>query len=247
MSTSLKDLAEAIRKAKHLTVFTGAGVSTLSGLRDFRGENGLYREFDADNIFDSLYFSYDPSFYYRHTKDFIYSSTQKDASIVHVVLARLERLGYVKTLITQNIDLLHQKAGSKHVIEIHGSPRLHHCLSCGREKVFSKIVPVVRRGEVPVCEECGGVYKPDITFFGEALPAAALQEAVSESRASDLMLVLGSTLLVQPAASLPRHVLQGGGRIAIVNRGHTPLDAYADFRFDDLEAVFSYLENELVS
>jgi hypothetical protein len=101
MSTSLKDLAEAIRKAKHLTVFTGAGVSTLSGLRDFRGENGLYREFDADNIFDSLYFSYDPSFYYRHTKDFIYSSTQKDASIVHVVLARLERLGYVKAKLYQ--------------------------------------------------------------------------------------------------------------------------------------------------
>lgn len=244
MKGNLEQLAEAVRGADHLTAFTGAGVSTLSGLRDFRGTNGLYKEFDADKIFDLLYFHYDPLFYYTHTQELIYTSTQRDASIVHNVLAKLEEQGYLKALITQNIDLLHQKAGSKRVIEIHGSPETHRCIACGRIKPFEEIVPIVRRGEVPRCEKCGGVYKPDITFFGEMLPVQALREAVAESRKSDLMLVLGSTLQVYPAASIPQNVLDGGGRLALVNRGETPVDSYADFVFDDLEKVFSYLDKE---
>lgn len=242
MIKSIEQLAEAIKSAEHLTAFTGAGVSTLSGLRDFRGENGLYKELDADKIFDLLYFQYDPAFYYTHTRELIYTSDQKDASIVHTVLAKLERQGYLKALITQNIDLLHQKAGSEHVIEIHGSPLVHRCVACGHEKGFSQIVPIVERGEVPRCELCGGVYKPDITFFGEALPVRALQKAVSESASSDLMLVLGSTLQVYPAASLPETVLRGGGEIALVNRGTTHLDRQASFLFDDLDKVFSELD-----
>ncbi|MGM0431313.1 MAG: SIR2 family NAD-dependent protein deacylase [Spirochaetota bacterium] len=242
MNDSLQALSEAIQQAEYLTAFTGAGVSTLSGLRDFRGKNGLYTEFNADNIFDSLYFSYDPSFFYEHTRELIYTSTQWDASIVHSVLACLEQQGRLQSIITQNIDLLHQKAGSKRVLEIHGSPLTHRCTSCGNEKPFDDIVPIVRAHQVPYCEKCGGVYKPDITFFGEALPVQALQEAVAECRKSDLMLVLGSTLVVQPAANLPRYVLQHGGNIIIVNRGETPLDRYARLRFDDLQTVFSFLE-----
>lgn len=242
MDDSLTALSEAIQQAHYVTAFTGAGVSTLSGLRDFRGENGLYKELNADNIFDSLYFSYDPSFFYEHTRELIYTSTSWDASIVHTVLACLERQGRLKSLITQNIDLLHQKAGSQRVLEIHGSPLTHHCTSCGNEKSFDDIVPIVRDHQLPQCDVCGGVYKPDITFFGEALPAQTLKEAVSESQKSDLMLVLGSTLVVQPAASLPRYVLQHGGKLVIVNRGETPLDRYALLKFDDLQTVFSFLD-----
>lgn len=242
MQRNVEQLAEAIRRAKHVSAFTGAGVSTLSGLRDFRGENGLYKELDADKIFDLLYFQYDPAFYYTHARELIYTSDQRDASIVHTVLAKLERQGYLKALITQNIDLLHQKAGSEHVIEIHGSPLVHRCVSCGKKKDFSEIVPLVEKGEVPRCENCGGVYKPDITFFGEALPVDALREAVAESASSDLMLVLGSTLQVYPAASLPETVLRSGGKIALVNRGTTHLDRQASFLFDDLEKVFGELD-----
>jgi NAD-dependent deacetylase len=242
MSTKIEQLAEAISSAKHLSAFTGAGASTLSGLRDFRGENGLYKEMDADKIFDLLYFHYDPSFYYNHTRELIYTSDRRDASIVHTVLAKLERLGLLKALITQNIDLLHQKAGSEYVIEIHGSPLVHRCVSCGNEKGFSQIVPIVERGEVPRCESCGGVYKPDITFFGEALPPDAIREAVDESMRSDLMLVLGSTLQVYPAAGIPERVLEHGGQIALVNRGSTHLDRRASFVFSDLEEVFSELD-----
>ncbi len=238
----IDELIDAIRTAEYLTVFTGAGVSTLSGLRDFRGEQGLYREADADRIFDLDYFYQNPSFFYQKTRDLMYGALSSSPSIVHTVLAQMEEQGYVKTVITQNIDLLHQKAGSKHVLEIHGSPRLSHCVACGHEVGIEKIIPAVQAGEVPVCEVCGGVMKPDITFFGESLPEQTIKQAVIESSKSDCMLVLGSTLLVQPAASLPLYTLEHGGKIIIVNRGETPLDRFAALRFEELYEVFSHIQ-----
>ncbi len=241
------EILKFITDAQYLTVFTGAGVSTLSGLRDFRGKDGLYREVDANKIFDLPYFLEDPGFYYSHTLDLIYDTQQIRPSLVHTVLARLQRRGYVKRVITQNIDLLHQKGGSTDVLEIHGSPRTHHCLSCGRVYLYDEIVPIVRFGQVPFCEVCDGLIKPDITFFGESLPQKALQEAYAESSKSDCMLILGSTLLVSPASSLPLRTLQNGGKIIIANRGETPLDSYASLRYDDLFELFSYLEEALDS
>ena len=130
MNTSIQELYNKICNAKYCTVFSGAGVSTLSGIRDFRGKNGLYNDMDAEKIFDISYFYKDPSFYYNAAGSFIYNLDEKEASIVHTVLGELEKRGYVKALITQNIDLLHQKGGSTRVIEIHGSPRIHYCLHC---------------------------------------------------------------------------------------------------------------------
>ncbi|WP_461257607.1 Sir2 family NAD-dependent protein deacetylase, partial [Treponema sp. R80B11-R83G3] len=126
----VKELYTLIKEAKHLVALTGAGVSTLSGIRDFRGKNGLYNDMDAEKIFDISYFEKDPSFYYTMSGSFIYNLDEKEASIVHIVLGELEKRGYLKALITQNIDLLHQKGGSKNVIEIHGSPSMHYCMRC---------------------------------------------------------------------------------------------------------------------
>jgi NAD-dependent deacetylase len=240
------ELFSLIKEAKHLTALTGAGVSTLSGIRDFRGKNGLYNEMDAEKIFDIEYFEKDPSLYYTQAGSFIYNIDEKEPSIVHLTLGELEKRGYLKALITQNIDLLHQKGGSRNVIEIHGSPAIHYCMRCAGVRIsFEEAAAVVRHGKIPECPKCGKALKPAITFFGESLPADALKKAVSESQKADLMLVLGTSLTVYPAASMPEYTLRSGGRIVIVNNMPTPLDSRALLRFDDLGAVFEELKNQL--
>lgn len=234
----MPELAKMIAKARSTAVFTGAGVSTLSGIPDFRGPKGIYRHLDADRIFGLDQFRSDPGFYYEHARDFIYSLDERRPSIVHTVCAELESRGLVRGVITQNIDMLHQGAGSKNVIELHGSPSRHSCLGCGIQTTFAEVVPVVREGRLPTCDECGGVLKPDITFFGEMLPEGALDDAFSLAGSVDLLLVLGSSLVVQPAASVPLATLENGGQLAIVNLGETPLDRRAVARWDDLEKEF---------
>jgi NAD-dependent deacetylase len=235
-------LYERIRKARHCVAFTGAGVSTLSGIRDFRGKNGLYNDMDAEKIFDIDYFTQDPSYYYRAAGSFIYNIDEKEASVVHKALGELEKQGLLKALITQNIDLLHQKGGSKRVIEIHGSPQVHYCLRCaGVRMPFSEAAALVKAGGLPKCPRCGRVLKPAITFFGESLPSGALREAGQEAQRADLMLILGTSLTVYPAASLPEYTLRNGGEIVIVNNMATPLDGRTVQRFDDLGDVFDEL------
>jgi NAD-dependent deacetylase len=242
-SENTNKLLNLIKEAKHMVALTGAGVSTLSGIRDFRGKNGLYNDMDAEKIFSLDYFEKDPSFYYKNAASFIYNIDEKEASIVHIVLGELEKQGYLKALITQNIDLLHQKGGSKNVIEIHGSPTIHYCMRCSGVRVsFEEVAAIVHKGEMPKCPKCGRVLKPAITFFGEGLPAQALRDAVSESQKADLMLVLGTSLTVYPAASMPEYTLRSGGKIVIVNNMPTPQDSRATLHFDDLGEVFEGLK-----
>ncbi|MDR2841908.1 MAG: NAD-dependent deacetylase [Spirochaetaceae bacterium] len=239
-------LYKKIIGAKHCVALTGAGVSTLSGIRDFRGKNGLYNDMDAQKMFDIDYFERDPSFYYKTAGAFIYNVDEKEASTVHTTLAKMEERGVLKAIITQNIDLLHQKGGSKRVIEVHGSPMVHYCLRCaGVRMPFDQAAAIVKSGNLPKCPNCGAVLKPAITFFGESLPADALRSAMEESQTADLMLVLGTSLTVHPAAGLPNNTLRNGGEIVIVNNMPTPLDKYAVMHFDDLAAVFNGLQTML--
>ena len=241
-NTKITALYGEITAAKHCVALTGAGVSTLSGIRDFRGKNGLYNDMDAEKIFDIDYFHQDPSFYYKSAGSFIYNIDEKEASVVHTCLGELEKRGFLKALITQNIDLLHQKGGSRRVIEVHGSPRVHYCLRCSAVRMnFEEAAAIVRSGGLPRCPACGRVLKPAITFFGESLPMEALREATEEAQAADLMLVLGTSLPVYPAASLPDYTLRNGGGVVIVNNMPTPLDGRAVQRFDDLGGVFEGL------
>jgi NAD-dependent deacetylase len=203
---------------------------------------------DAEKIFSFEYFEKDPSFYYNNAGTFIYNIDEKEASIVHLVLGELEKRGYLKALITQNIDLLHQKGGSKNVIEIHGSPKMHYCLRCAGVRVsYEDVAAVVREGKMPECPKCGRVIKPAITFFGESLPVEALRDAVSESQQADLMLVLGTSLTVHPAASMPEYTLRSGGKIVIVNNMPTPLDRMAELCFEDLGSVFEELRKLIMT
>lgn len=241
----IRKLVDLITTSHHCVAFTGAGISTLSGIQDFRGKNGLYKTMNADNMFDIHRFKRDPSEYYRLAKDFIYGLDEKKPSTVHTVLALLENRGYLDAIITQNVDLLHQKAGSRKVIEVHGTPAIHRCMNCAFTMSFPDVAVIVRRGEIPACPECGGAIKPDITFFGEMLPREAIEAADRHARKADLMLVLGTSLIVYPAASLPEKTLCSGGKIVIVNDMPTPLDEHATLRFPDLLTTFEALESAL--
>ena len=232
----MQRLLDLLAQSTRAAIFTGAGVSTLSGIPDFRGPNGLYRQFDADKIFDIDYFRRDPAYFYRQARDFIYGLDGRQPNPVHTACARLERLGRVRGVITQNIDMLHQRAGSRVVHELHGSPALHHCLTCGVARRFDEVQRMLASAPVPLCPACGGVLKPDITFFGEMLPEAAFAAASVLAQEADLLLVLGTSLVVHPAASLPQLTLRAGGRLVIVNAGETPYDDKAELRYDDLAA-----------
>ena len=242
----MEKLIESIAKAECVAAMTGAGVSTLCGIPDFRGPQGLYRNPDAERIFDIDWFDRDPSIYYRGCSSLVYGLGGFSPGPVHNALKILEDAGRLDGIITQNIDMLHQKAGSSCVFEVHGSPMRHHCRRCGAEKTFAEIESMIaahggteRLGNpyVPRCD-CGGAFKPDITFFGEALPEAAFRGAQELAMRADVMLVLGTSLTVFPAAGLPRLTLQRGGKVFIVNAQQTALDEYAAGCCRDL-AVFA--------
>ena len=232
----MQKLIDALRKSPCTAVMTGAGVSTLCGIPDFRGPQGLYKQPDAERIFDIDWFDRDPSIYYKGTQELVYGLKNFQPGPVHKALRHLEDLGLVKGIVTQNIDMLHQKAGSSNVWEVHGSPILHHCRQCGDEKTFEDICAMLEKGDTVARCSCGGAYKPDITFFGEMLPERAFTAAQELALKAKVMLVLGTSLTVFPAAGLPRLTLQGGGKVFIVNGQPTPLDDYAEARYDDLQA-----------
>lgn len=229
----MKELIEAIRGAKCVGCLTGAGVSTLCGIPDFRGPQGLYKQPNAERIFDIDWFDRDPSVYYNGCAELVYGLDKFQPGPVHLALKHLEDKGKLAGIATQNIDMLHQKAGSSNVYEVHGSPILHHCRRCGDEKTFEEIMAMLKGGGIPKCT-CGGAYKPDITFFGESLPEEAFRSAQELAIRSDVFLVLGTSLTVFPAAGLPRLTLQAGGKVFIVNGQRTDLDDYADGVYRDL-------------
>ena len=241
----MEKLIEALKGAKHVGCLTGAGVSTLCGIPDFRGPQGLYKQKDAERIFDIDWFDRDPSIYYNGCAELVYGLDKFQPGPVHTALRHLEDLGILRGIATQNIDMLHQKAGSSHVYEVHGSPILHHCRRCGDQKTFNEMMTLLRpflsspfprpSSLLPRCK-CGSFYKPDITFFGESLPEAAFAAAQELALRADVMLVLGTSLTVHPAADLPLLTARAGGRVFIVNAQPTPLDGLAAARCGDLNA-----------
>ena len=238
----MRTLLDAVEKAGCVAAMTGAGVSTLCGIPDFRGPSGLYRNPDAERIFDIDWFDRDPSVYYRGCRELVYGLGAFRPGPVHAALRRLELAGRLDGIITQNIDMLHQKAGSTNVWEVHGSPVMHHCRRCGNGASFDEVMAMIEANGgtaalgnpyVPRCD-CGGAFKPDITFFGESLPEEAFLRSQELAMRADVMLVLGTSLTVFPAAGLPRLTLQRGGRVFIVNAQPTPLDEFAAARYPDL-------------
>ncbi|MDD4816807.1 MAG: NAD-dependent protein deacylase [Victivallaceae bacterium] len=245
-TTRIAELEKLIDRSHHTVIFTGAGISTLSGIPDFRSPNGVYSEkwhgLDVEEVLSIDFFRLHPEIFYEWAKPFVYSLEKYQPNVVHRVAARLEALGLCHGVYTQNIDQLHQRAGSRRVFELHGSAASYHCLNCRRKFKDTAVDPIVKRGDVPKCPNCGGLLKPDIVFYGESLDAEMLETADMELRRTELLLVLGSSLTVYPAAAMPEIAARSGGKVVIVNAQPTGLDRLATLRFDDLELVFNALE-----
>ncbi len=225
-------LAQLIREAQPCVVLTGAGVSTESGIPDFRSPTGIWAQFDPLEYASIQAFRADPEKVWSFYAPRFSMLTGAQPNAAHVALAELERRGLVQAVVTQNIDLLHERAGSTDVIEVHGSIRTSSCPGCRRSYPLAEVLPLVEAEGTPLCHDCGGVLKPDVIFFGELLPVEEMNRASELARAAGLLLVVGSTLEVYPVAGLPQEALEAGGRLAIVNRGPTRYDHRADVRID---------------
>jgi NAD-dependent deacetylase len=229
---SVERLAELFRDRGPAVVLTGAGISTESGIPDFRSPTGLWAQFDPMDYGSIESFRRDPARVWEFYAPRFSMLAAAAPNPGHLALAELERLGYVRAVVTQNIDLLHERAGSRDVVEVHGSIRTATCPACGRAYPLAEVLTLLDGTAAPACDDCGSIVKPDVVFFGELLPQAAMERASELAGSASLMLVVGSALEVYPVAGLPLDTLRAGGTLAIVNRGPTAMDAKATLKLD---------------
>jgi len=228
-----------VRRNQPCVVLTGAGISTESGIPDFRSPTGLWAEFDPMEYATIEAFRSDPEKVWRFYAPRISMLVEAEPNPAHHALAELERLGLVRAIVTQNIDLLHERAGSREVVEVHGSIRASTCPDCGAAHSLEWVLAMLgeRPGTAPRCASCAAVLKPDVVFFGELLPEQEIERAYELARSAGLLLVVGSSLEVFPVAGLPYETLEAGGEVVIVNLGPTPLDRRAAIRIEESAAV----------
>jgi NAD-dependent deacetylase len=219
-----------VRTARRILAFTGAGISAESGIPTYRDtEDSLWTQYDPDKFANIDYFMRDPSLYWRFFQDVRYQAIKTARpNPGHVALAALERAGRLAAVITQNIDGLHQAAGSREVIELHGNTRVVRCLACRARYGMDEVYEQLKTELPPKCRQCGGRLKPEVVFFGEELPVEALQRAAELTAECDLLLAVGSSLVVYPAAAIPEAAKRRGAALIIVNRTPTPYDDIAD-------------------
>ncbi|MGD0353068.1 MAG: NAD-dependent deacylase [Dehalococcoidia bacterium] len=223
-------VAALILESSRVVVFTGAGISTESGIPDFRSPGGIWTKFDPDDFTIQKFMSSEKT-RRMQWQMMAEGGLLKDAepNQAHHAVAELEKLGKLTCVITQNIDNLHQKAGSSpdKVFELHGNMKFVRCMSCDRRFPVDDILVRLDKEEIPDCQFCRGILKPDAVFFGESLPQQALSDAIKHSRNCDLFIVIGSTLVVYPAAYMPMYAVESGARLVIINLSPTPMDAKA--------------------
>ena len=229
LEEKIKQGAELIHQSRRMAAFTGAGHSTQSGIPDFRSPNsGLWEKHDPMLVASIWAFRLNPHNFYDWIRPMVDTLTKAKPNPAHMALAELEHLGHLQVIITQNIDDLHQQAGSRRVLELHGHLREATCVRCYKKiRVDPAVEELIQSGQVPHCE-CGGVMKPDVILFGEQLPIRVLNQAVEEARNCDLILVAGSSLEVTPAADIPFLAVDSGAKAIMVNLESTAFDSRAD-------------------
>jgi len=228
MGEAISKLKKFVSTSDQIVAFTGAGFSAESGISTFRGAGGLWSKYDPSIYADINRFREDPSYYWSFFRDERYPVIKKaKPNEGHFALVELEKRGKLYRVITQNIDGLHQVAGSSDVIELHGNTRKVNCLKCDKTYTMDEAYKILQKELPPKCS-CGGVLKPGTILFGEPLPQVALDMAMLASKNCDMFLVLGSSLVVYPAASMPKIAKRNGATLVIINIDPTPLDDTAD-------------------
>jgi NAD-dependent deacetylase len=232
MPEEIGRLAQLIVESRKVIAFTGAGISTESGIPDFRSPGGIWSRYDPEDFTIQKFLSSPESrkrIWRMAVEGGLLSEAEPNGA--HYAIAELHRLGKLDCVITQNIDHLHQKAGvpEDRVFELHGNMQWVICLDCHRHFPMPEVLERIRGGmEVPDCPDCHGILKPAAVFFGEALPEGTLRESISHARGCDLLIAIGSTLIVYPAAYIPTYARDAGAKLAIINLTRTPFDYYAE-------------------
>ncbi len=245
MENYAQQFLDQLKKSKSTVALTGAGVSTDSGIPDFRGPGGLYSKV-SQRTFELDFLLSQPQEYYEIAIEHIHPLADKLPNVTHDMLAELENRQLLKAIITQNIDCLHKKAGSKNVIEFHGNVTSFHCIEC--EKTFDRdaVDAKIEKDKAPYCD-CGSLIRPDIVFFTDPIPYEALFESQSLASRSDFFVAMGSSLTVQPAASLPVIAKNSGAKLFIANNQPTELDYISDYVCDVALEDFSLAVLELLN
>jgi NAD-dependent deacetylase len=246
---SVTRLAELIERRRSCVVLTGAGISTESGIPDFRSAEGIWASYDPTEVAHIDAFRRDPARVWDFYALRLDALAQAEPNDGHRALAELEERGWIRAVVTQNVDGLHRRAGSREVVEVHGSLGEAECIQC---RVRVPMQDALASLPLPPCPECGEVLKPGVVMFGELLPPEAIARAQALAAEAELLLVVGSSLEVHPAAALPGETLASGGALAIVNRGATPWDSRAEVVIDGgagqtlrgLEAALDIVEAE---
>jgi NAD-dependent deacetylase len=232
-SVEISRLAELIRGARSTVALTGAGISVPSGIPDFRTPGtGLWENVDPMEVAHIDVFERDPARFWSYYRPRFQSLGDKRPNAAHEALAELERRGLIEGVITQNIDRLHGVAGSRNVVEVHGSIETSSCRDCEASYGVNEVESLFDAEGVAICDGCGGPVKPDVVLFGELLPEAAMARAQEMAEAADLMLCVGSSLAVYPVAGLPGLTQERGGALAIVTKGPTPYDGEAEIKLE---------------
>jgi NAD-dependent deacetylase len=232
-SAGVARLAGLVRGSGRTVVLSGAGISVPSGIPDFRSpETGLWAKVDPMEVAHIDVFERDPERFWSYYRPRFHSLADKRPNRAHEAIAELERGGLVEAVITQNIDRLHRAAGSGEVVEVHGSIATSSCTGCGESYPLERVDALFDDRGVALCAACGGAIKPDVVLFGEMLPLDAIGRATELAEGADLMLCVGSSLVVHPVAGLPALTLEHGGRLAIVTKGETPYDDAAEVKLE---------------
>ena len=228
MQAALSAAATLLRQAEHAVALTGAGISTPSGIPDFRSPGtGVWEQVQPMLLASIWAFRLRPRAFYDWMRPLARTILEAEPNAAHRALADLEMTGYLEAVITQNIDGLHQRAGSQQVLELHGHARTATCLECGCTVDSRLVAERFLAGEMPRCDDCGGLLKPDVVLFGEMLPPGVLAASQAACEACDLLLIAGSSLVIAPASELPLVALEANADLVIINLQPTPLDSRA--------------------
>jgi len=255
MEEKFKQVAQWILNSKRTVVFGGAGLSTESGIPDFRSPGGVWDRYNPEDFYFQKFISSETSRekYWQMATEMYEPMKKAQPNLAHLAIAEMEKLGKLDCVITQNIDGLHFKAGNSEekVIQLHGTAIFVSCLSCKKRYDRDEIQERILKGQkAPRCDDCGGLLKPATISFGQSMPERETQEAYHRSSTCDLFIVIGSSLVVQPAASMPLVAKRNGARLVIINRDPTPYDDMADIVIHSqagptMASVLEYVKKEL--